>query len=137
MGIDSLAAPELKVPRYAMMDLSAAALLPFSVSTAGSHLPRAAEASSHASYSSLYLPPQAWLLAWARRSCSALTIVCVWVRDAPVIGRLETIFKVPPAVVEACVAASVAAGAWVAAWVAGASVAAGAWVGVAAPPPQA
>src|SRR5437773_8701937 len=109
-----------------MMDLSAAALLPFSVSTAGSHLPRAAEASSQASYESVYLPPQACELAWSRRNCSELTMVCVWVRDAPVIGRLETIFNVPPPVAGAAVAAgaSVAAGACVA----GAEVAAGAWV---------
>src|SRR5512138_1447943 len=104
-----------------MMDLSAAALLPFSVSTAGSHLPRAVDASSQASYSSLYFPPHAWLLACARRSCSALTMVCVWVRDAPVIGRLETIFNVP-------LAAAAWVGASVAAWVAGADVPAGASV---------
>src|SRR6266498_2443595 len=106
-----------------MMDLSAAALLPFSVSTAGSHLPRAAEASSQASYDSVYLPPQACELAWSRRNCSALTIVCVCVRDAPVIGRLETIFNVPPPA-GADVAGAEVAGAEVAgADVAGADVA--------------
>src|SRR5262245_53020580 len=92
--MESLAAPELKVPRYAMMDLSATALLPFSVSTAGSHLPSAAEASSQDSYLIVYLPPQARLLACSRRICMAFTMAWVWVQDAPVIGKLETIFIV-------------------------------------------
>src|ERR1043165_3485440 len=79
-----------------MMDLSAAALLPFSVSTAGSHLPKAAEASSQASYDKLYLPPQALLPDCSRRSFSDFTFVGVWVGAAPVIGRLETILRVLP-----------------------------------------
>src|SRR5258706_15860992 len=101
-----------------MIEVSAAALLAFSVSTAGSHLPSAAEASSQASYSTVYLPPQAVELSWSRRNCMAFTMVWVWVREEPVIGRDDTIFNVP-----------MAAGAAVAA---GAEVIAGAEVGVAA-----
>jgi hypothetical protein len=42
----------------------------------------------------VYLPPQALELTWSRRNCMAFTMVWVWVNEEPVMGRLETIFKV-------------------------------------------
>src|SRR5690349_2643908 len=44
----------------------------------------------------VYLPPQALPPACSRRSCIALTMVWVWVREEPVRGRLDTILRVAP-----------------------------------------
>src|SRR5207248_10803675 len=89
-GIETFAARELYVPMYATTDLSLIALRAFSASCAASHEPLAAVASSSASNCTVTL----LIFVSAIASWIELTISTVWVRDAPVIGRLDMILTV-------------------------------------------
>src|SRR3990172_3454387 len=80
----------------ATMFLSAAYSLALAVTTSGSHLPRAAEASSLASYSIVHWPLQALPPFSSRAILMAFTMVCVWPSEEPVIGRSDTILTLPP-----------------------------------------
>src|SRR5439155_9529119 len=92
IGIDTLAAPELKVPRYTITSGSATALLAFSASLPASQAPRAGVASSISSYVIVKSP--ALLPASSSAILNELTIVSVWPLLLPVRGRDETILIV-------------------------------------------
>ena len=86
-GIDSLAAPELNVPMYAIASGSFTARLAFSASLPASQPPLVGVASSSGSKTTLRspaLPPRSSIAMQI-----ALTIVCVCASELPVIGKLE------------------------------------------------
>src|SRR3989442_5498113 len=91
-GMETFAAPELNVPMYATVRLSAIAFFAFSDSWAASHDCFAAVASSRASNSMVVVP--IFRLISSRAMLMALTIWTVCVREAPVIGRLDQILTV-------------------------------------------
>src|SRR5215208_6259753 len=92
IGISTAAHPELKGPIQPMISSSWAADCAFSAHLAASHCPACAVASSRTSYSILMSP--ALLSRSCRAILMALTMVVVWARFAPCIGRSLTILAV-------------------------------------------